>query len=130
MSSALEREIDKVLGVVDSGKMDWVTLVESGREASEYSTPESAIDLIPSMSEKYKVRNYLIYWIFKNKILKLRASGRSKSDYSAVLEESAIKASQKNFSEDEKVLAIIAFSKDIQNKSINKVEAEMLLSQL
>jgi hypothetical protein len=107
----LEEEVDRRLGIADSGKMDWATVVESGKPASQYQTPESVFPKIKEVAQQYALKQWALYWHFKKKVLKYQGSGRTKSDYLAVLEECATKA--KPMKRAEKIQAMMLFSKEV-----------------
>lgn len=111
MGALLEQEVDRVLGVADSGKLDWTTLIESGKRVSEYPTPESVIPKVIEIADKYGVHAWSLYYRFKRKVLKLVASGRKKSDYLALLTEVA--ATPQTLNEAEKIQAICLFSEEV-----------------
>lgn len=129
MGALLDVEVDRVLGIADSGKMDWVSLVESGRTPSDYPTPESVFPLIPDMAAKYQTRNYLVYWFFKKKLVSLVASGRTKADYSGVLEEAARTAAQSNLDTPARAIALALFSADIRGETLSIFKATLMLEE-
>lgn len=125
MGQQLDMEVDRVLGIADSGKMDWATLVESGKSTSQYSTPESVYPEIEKVADQFSIRQWVLYWHFKKKILKLQASGRTKSDYLALLKETATKV--KPLSNTEKIQALKLFSDEVKKEPMTPAEAENLL---
>jgi hypothetical protein len=129
MGALLNQEVDRVLGIADSGKMDWVSLIESGKEVSDYPTPDSVISLIPEMAKKYQTKNYLVYWFFKKKINSLESSGRFKSNYKAVLEESARKAAESHLSEDARAVALVLFSADVRKQELSSMLAKIMIEE-
>lgn len=126
MGDQLEQEVDRVLGVADSGKMDWVTLIESGKPASEYGTPKTVFSKIEEVANQYSIRQWVLYWFFKKKILKLQASGRNKHNYLALLQECATKI--KPLSHTEKVQALRLFSEEVKNEPMTTDEAELFIN--
>jgi hypothetical protein len=114
MGWQLEEEVDKVLGIADSGKMDWRLLIESGKDDSAYSTPESVYEKLTEVASKYHLREWALYWFYSLKVNKLKASGRSKTDYLALLEESA--QSAKELSYENMVRAVLLHAKDLYGK--------------
>jgi hypothetical protein len=128
MGQALEEEVDRVLGIADSGNMDWVTLVDSGKPATEYGTPESiTLEVVVNIADELGVRPYQLYWLYLSKLNKLKASGRTKSDYSALLRDSAAKLAKKEFSDSEKIMAAMAYSKDLRNVTLTRSDVEIML---
>lgn len=123
---ALEREIDRVLGVADSGKMDWITLIESGKSTSKYSTPESVYPKIAEVAKQFSLRQWVLYWFFKKKVLSIRASGRKKSDYLALLQETATKI--KPLSKTEKIQALILFSNEVRGENLTTEQADLIIT--
>jgi hypothetical protein len=107
----LNTEVDRVLGIADSGKMDWATVVESGKPASEYQTPESVFPHIDRLAKQYSLKQSVLYWHFKKKVLRYQGSGRTKSDYLAVLEECATKI--KPMKRAERIQAMMLYSKEV-----------------
>lgn len=110
----LEEEVDRILGIADSGRMDWRLLIETGKDESAYSTPESVFDKLTEVATKYHLREWALYWFYSLKVNKLKASGRSKTDYLALLEESA--QSAKELSYENMVRAVLLHAKDLYGK--------------
>jgi hypothetical protein len=129
MGARLEQEIDCVLGIADSGKLDWLEIVQDTKKKSQYSTPESIVpDKLEEIAKKYSIRRWVLYWYFKQKILKLKASGRDKNDYLALLEEIAQKAAtKKELSQTEKITAIVLFSKEIKKDPVTPEQARTII---
>lgn len=110
----LEAEVDKVFGVVQSGKMDWATLVDivHKTEESKYPTPESITpDDLQGVATEYKTRPYLLYWFYTQKLEKLQAGGRKKYDYMAVLKGCVPHSLKKTLTDPEKKSAAVRFAK-------------------
>jgi hypothetical protein len=129
MGARLEDEVDRVLGIADSGKMDWVTLVEGGKEASEYSSIDSiTYQEVLKTAHEYKVRPYILYWMFHQKALKLEASGRNKHDYLALLKTCAASAAKKNLSDSEKKMAAYIYSKNLKGIEIPNLQLDMMIA--
>lgn len=125
MGDALEQEVDRVLGIADSGKMDWATLIESGKPTSKYPTPESVYPEIEAVANQFSIKQWVLYWHFKKRVLKLQASGRRKSDYLALLKETATKV--KPLTNTEKIQALTLFSQEVKKEPMTPGEAESLL---
>lgn len=124
MGDKLEQEIDRIMGIADSGKMDWVVAVESGKTASEYPTPESiTYEKLVETAEKFMVRPYILYWFFFRKVDKQKTSGRKSSDYLAMLTECAVRAAKADLKSEEKVMALKAYSRNYgQELSQDQIE--------
>lgn len=126
MGAQLDAEVDRVLGVADSGKMDWATLVESGKPASQYSTPESVHSKIEEVASQFSIKQWVLYWFFKKRVLKLEASGRRKSDYLALLKEVATKV--KPLSHTEKVQAMVLFANEVKGEEMSADQADLIIT--
>lgn len=126
MGQQLEDAVDKLLGVADSGKMDWATLVESGKKSSQYPTPESVYPKIEEVAAQFSIKEWVLYWFFKKKVLKLQASGRSKTDYLALLRESATKIKPLNHTE--KVQALTLYANEVKGDQMTADEADLLIN--
>lgn len=126
MGDALEQEVDRVLGIADSGKMDWAELVESGKPASPYQTPESVFPEIEKVANQFSIKQWVLYWYFKKKVLKLQSSGRRKSDYLALLKETATKV--KPLSRTEKVQALVLFANEVKGEGMTADQADLYLT--
>lgn len=126
MGAQLEDEVDRVLGIADSGKMDWATLVESGKRVSEYPTPESVYPKIEEVAQQFSLKVWVLYWFFKKKILKLQASGRTKTDYLALLRETATKVKPLNHTE--KCQAMVLFANEVKGDKMTVDEADLIIS--
>lgn len=128
MGDRLELEVDRRMGVADSGVMDWVMNIELGKTTSDYPTPESVHKEIESVAGEFGVRQWQLYWIFKKKVLKLEAGGRKKSDYLALLREIAMNFSNnKPLSDEEKALALVLFSKEVVKDDLSLDRARLLI---
>jgi transposase-like protein len=129
MGDRLEQEVDRVLGIADSGVMDWATLVESGKPTSDYPTKDSIKqEHIRSVAREFGVRPYQLYWFFTQKLNKLDAAGRTKSDYMAVLRECATVTLKKSMSDEEKITAATMFAQ-FANTPISRIDAEIMLDE-
>lgn len=127
MGAKLEQEVDRVLGIADSGVMDWKGLADSGKPASQYGTPESIIPKLPEVAKQFALRQWVLYWFFKKKIYKLEAGGRKKSDYLAVLKDIATKV--KPLSRDEKIQALMLFSTEVRHETLTAEQADFMIDQ-
>lgn len=121
----LEEEVDRVLGVADSGSMDWRLLIEMGKDDNPYSTPESVYDKLTEVASRYHLREWALYWFYALKVNKLKASGRTKTDYLALLEEAA--QSAKELSYENMVRAVLLHAKDLYGKDKSEAWAKARL---
>lgn len=125
MGAQLEQEVDKVMGVADSGKMDWAMAKKV--EVSDHPTPDSVTEAeVRDTAKQFGVRPYHLYWVFMQKVTKYQASGKEKHDYLAVLKECAAQAIKKELSDDEKVTAVLLFGQ-FTHVSITRQQAEIML---
>ena len=127
MGALLNQEVDRLMGVADSGVMDWAVIKKA--VISDHPTPESITpDLIRSTAKKFGVRPYQLHWVFTQRINKLDASGRTKSDYLAVLKECVMVALNKKLTDEEKVTAVILFA-EFAGTPIARLQAEIMFEQ-
>lgn len=127
MGALLEQEVDRVLVVADSGKMDWAMTKKV--ETSDYPTPESITQTnIREVAKEFGVRPYHLYWFFTQKVIKLQASGRTKHDYLAVLREVAVTALKKSLTDEEKITAALLFGQ-FAGLIITHQEASLMLEE-
>jgi len=127
MGEQLDQEVERVLGIADSGAMDWVTYVESGKGTSKHPTPESiGYDECVTVAQEHNMRPYQLYWFFYKAVERLKSAGRSKTDYYAYLKHIAAKSVSKKLTDDEKVLAAMLWSK-VGGEEISKAKAEIML---
>lgn len=127
MGAQLDQEVDRVLGIADSGRMDWA--ITKKTEVSEHPTPESITEnQVRSTAKEFGIRPYQLYWFFMRKVTKLQASGRTKHDYLAVLKETAATALKKNLTDEEKITAALLFGR-FANVSITHQEALAMLEE-
>ena len=127
MGAMLDQEVDRVLGIADSGRMDWAMAkptVILDHQNPEDVTPEE----VRTIAKEFGVRPYLLYWLFLQKVTKFKASGRTKHNYFAVLRECAVPAIKKELTGDEKVTAALLFGQ-FASVSITRQEAERLLAE-
>lgn len=128
MGDKLDQEVERVLGIADSGDMDWATFVESGKGVSEYPTSESiGYEQCVSVAREHNIRPYQLYWFFYKAVERLKSAGRSKTDYLSYLREIATKSVSKELKDDEKLLAIMLYAKNIGGQEITKSKAEEML---
>jgi len=126
----LENEIDRILGVIDTGKLDWMKVVNEVKptELSAYSLPESiGYEEIKQVAHEYNVRPYLLYWFYHQKIEQLKSSGRTKYNYLSTLKNVATKIVSRDLDETEKITAAILYAKQIGAKPLTKSQAKMML---
>lgn len=125
MGALLDQEVDRILGIADSGKMDWAMTKKI--EISDHPTPESVTEEeVRETAHEYGVRPYILYWNFMQKITKYQASGRDKHNYLAVLKEVAANSLKKTLKDEEKVTAALMFGQ-FTNVSITRAQAELML---
>ena len=128
MGARLDIEVDRVMGIVDSGKMDWAELVSDSKGTSDYPTPESVrYDDFIEAGTKYKVRPYVLYWFFIKKSTSLKASGRKKANYKAVLFELAPSCIGKRLDRDTKFVAATMFAKDLRGVILTRPQVEEMI---
>lgn len=121
----LDDEVDRVLGVSDSGVMDWGAIKKL--EPSAYPTPESITQAeIKTVAEQFSVRPYHLHWVFMQKLTKLNATGRKRHDYLAFLQDCATAALKNELSHDEKVTAALFWARYI-GVTITRAEAEKMI---
>lgn len=108
---ALDREVDRVMGVSHSPQMDWASVSAMSTPPSQYPTPESVIPHIEEVANEFNIKQWALWWQFKKKVNKLEASGRDRHDYMALLKQIAM--TPKKLSYEEKILAYQLFGKEI-----------------
>lgn len=126
----MELEVDKIIGVVDTGKMDWAALVNiiHTTEQSQYPTPESITsEVLKGVADEFKVRPYILYWFFLQKLEKLQANGRKKHDYLSVLRGCVSYAAKKTLVDGEKRSAAIVYAKNILNIELTLGKADTMI---
>lgn len=127
MGARLDEEVDKILGLADSGKFDWAMARKV--KTSEFPTPDSIKEShVRGVAKQFGVRPYKLYWLYLNKTTKLQASGSQKNNYYAVLKECAAPAINKELTDDEKITAVLLFAQ-FTNVSITRPEAEAMLER-
>lgn len=125
MGAQLENEVDRVLGIADSGSMDWRLLIEMGKGDSPYTTPESVYDKLTEVAGRYHLREWALYWFYALKVNTLKAAGRTKTDYLALLEAAAQGA--KELSPESMVRAVLLHAKDLYGKEKDETWAKARL---
>lgn len=124
MGQKLEDQVDRHLGIADSGKMDWAILKDN-KTTSDHPTPDSVTyDEIVSVAEEYKIRPYVLYWFYMKKVNKIKASGRDKSDYLALIKDIAPSVIGKELDFDTKIVAATMYVKDMKGVTITYPQAE------
>lgn len=127
MGALLDQEVDRILGISDSGRMDWAMTKKV--EVSDYPTPDSIKEAhVREVAKEFGVRPYRLYWTFMQKVTKLEASGREKHNYLAVLKECAATTIKKELKDDEKITAVLLFGQ-FTNVSITRQQAVEMLEQ-
>lgn len=127
MGALLDQEVDRVLGISDSGRMDWAMTKKT--EVSDHPTPDSVTeDEVRAIAKEFGVRPYHLYWLFMMKITKYQASGREKHNYLAVLKECASAAIKKELTDEEKITAVLLFGQ-FTSVTITRQQAEFMLEE-
>ena len=125
MGAQLDEEVDRVLGLSDSGKMDWAAIQKT--EVSDYPTPESVTEKdVREVAKAFGLRPYKLYWFFSQKLNKLTATGRKRNDYMAVLKECASAALKKELKDEEKITGVLFFAQ-FTNVTVTRHDAELML---
>lgn len=127
MGAQLDQEVDRILGISDSGRMDWAMTKKV--EVSDHPTPDSVTEAeVREVAKEFGIRPYRLFWLFMQKVTKYQASGKEKHDYLAVLKECAAQAIKKELSDDEKITAVLLFGQ-FTNVSITRQQAMLMLEQ-
>lgn len=127
MGQQLDEKVDHVLGISDSGKMDWAA-IQAPVQSSDYPTPESVkYEDVVEIAREFRLRPYILYWFFLKKTSKLKASGRSKSDYKALLKELAPSVIGKELDFDTKIVSVTLYAKDLKGVTITRPQAESMI---
>jgi hypothetical protein len=125
MGALLDQEVDRIMGVADSGRMDWAMAKKT--EILDHPTPDDVkVQEIRDVAKEFGIRPYLLYWLFLQKVNKFLASGRTKHNYLAVLRDCAVPAIRKELTDDEKVTATLLFAQ-FASVIITRQEVEELL---
>jgi hypothetical protein len=125
---ALDREVDRVMGIAKSGKMDWAMVGATITPPSNYMSPDDiGLDEIVSVASEYSMRPYILYWFFVRKLQTLQADGREKNDYLALLKLVASTSVKKTLTDDEKIPAIQLFAKNIKHIEISVSDIEFMI---
>lgn len=128
MGQQLEAKVDQVLGIVDSGKMDWAILASNNVKTSKYPSHDSVkYDDFVKVAKEYKIRPYILYWFYMKKVNKLKASGRSKSDYYAMLKDIAPTVIGKELNFDTKTVAAALYAKDLKGVMLTRQQIEEMI---
>lgn len=121
----LDLEVDRLLGISDSGKMDWAMTKKV--EISDHLTPNSVTeDEVRETAKEFGIRPYHLYWFFLQKVTKYQASGKEKHNYLAVLRECAAQAIKKELSNEEKITAVLLFGQ-FTGVSVTRQQAELMI---
>lgn len=129
----LDEEVDRVLGIAQSGKMDWAVAVEATKEVSDHPTPESVSrEEINQVASEYGIKGYVLYWVYYQKVEKLRASGRSKNNYLALLKSCVSAAARSNMDDSVKVTAAKIYAKNVYGKdlTVSEIQAKIIMGEL
>ena len=128
MGQQLEDKVDQVLGVADSGKMDWTQFLKPNQISSKYHSAETiTYDDVVEVAKSYKIRPYVLYWFYLKKINKLSASGREKANYKAVLKEVATASISKELDMDTKIVAATIYAKDLKGVMLTRPQVESMI---
>ena len=126
MGQQLNNKVDHILGISDSGKMDWASF-EAPTKTSDYPDVKSVkYKDLKEVAKEFGVRPYILYWFFLKKISKLQASGRSKNDYKALARDLAPACIGKELDFDTKIIAATMFAK-LNNVMITRQQAESMI---
>jgi len=127
MGALLDQEVDRVLGIADSGRMDWA-MARPTQILDHASADDVTPEEVRATAKEFGIRPYQLYWLFLQKVNKFKASGREKHNYLAVLRECAVSTIKKELTGDEKVTAALLFGQ-FASVSITRQEAERLLAE-
>jgi len=130
MGQQLEDKVDRVLGIADTGKMDWTKFVDNNSKTSDYPTPDSVkYEDVVEIAKEFRLRPYALYWFYLKKIAKLTASGRDKTNYKALLKELAPGVIGKELDFDTKIVAATIYAKDLKDVMITRQQAEAMIME-
>ena len=121
----LDIEVDRVMGIANSGKLDWLEIMENTKKPSAYQTPESVHPQLDDIAKELSIRPWILFWFFNKKVLKLIAGGRTKSDYLALLKD--IATSIKPLTNTQQIQAFALYSKVIKNCPLTTQQAETIM---
>ena len=125
MGALLNQEVDRIMGIADSGRMDWAMAKKT--EILDHPTVGDVTrEEVREVAREFGIRPYQLYWMFMSKVTKYKASGREKHNYLAVLRECAASTIKKELTGDEKVTAALLFAQ-FASVIITRQEAEGLL---
>lgn len=128
MGWKLDEEVDRVMGVIDSGELDWVQHTATKADPnSTHPTPDSVTKQdVYDMADKYSLRPYVVYWSYKQKVAGLEASGRTKTNYLSLLEQAAQKA-KPVVDSDEKIKALTVYFSEVLEREVTRSELEIMI---
>lgn len=130
MGQQLEIEVDRVLKIADTGKMDWTKFVDDNSVSSDYPTADSVkYEDVVEIAKEFRLRPYALYWFYLKKVAKLDASGRKKTDYKALLKSLAPSVIGKELDFDTKIVAATMYAKDLKNVMITRSQAESMIME-
>ena len=127
---ALDHEIDRLIGISTSDKMDWaqISAIITPPAQSNYPTPESiGEDEVVKIAQEYSIRPYILYWFYLKKIQTLKSSGREKHDYLAVLTDCAAKSIRRTLTDEEKMTAVKIYAKNLRNIELSQGQLNTML---
>lgn len=125
MGAQLDQEVDRIMGISDSGVMDWAAIAKT--EVSDHPTPESVTQAeVREVAGQFGIRPYHLYWFYMQKVTKLQAGGRKRNDYLAVLKDCATTALKKELSDEEKITAVLMFGA-FTNVTVTRADAQRMI---
>lgn len=126
----LEAEVDRVLNIADSGKMDWASLVADSTKTSDYPDSKSVkYEDFKEIAKEFRIRPYILYWHFIKKVAKLQASGRGKSDYRALAVDLAPTCIGVELDFDTKIVSATIYAKDMKDVMLTRSQAESMIME-
>lgn len=127
MGQQLEDKVDQYLGIADSGKVDWAMLKDNST-TSDYPTPDSVeYEDFLEVGKQYKVRPYILYWFYNKKVSKLKARGRDRTNYKALLKDVASSSIGKELDMDTKIVAATMYAKDLKSVMLTRSQVEGMI---
>lgn len=127
MGAVLDQEVDRIMGIADSGRMDWAMAKKT--EILDHKSPDDVTtEEVREVAKEFGIRPYLLHWLFLQKVNKFKASGREKHNYLAVLRECAVPAIKKELTDDEKITAVLLFAQ-FASVSITREDAVDMLER-
>lgn len=127
---ALDREVDRVIGISKSSNMDWaaVSAIITPPRVSNYPTKESITEKeILEVGNEYSIRPYILYWFFNKKVQSLESSGRDKTDYLSLLRDVATKSVRRTLTDVEKISAVKLYAKNIKNVELSNGQVDLMV---